>query len=147
MTKRKILIFIAALWLIPLLSRAAASAPLTQEEIEAMLERGGVEKISSSTLPEELKRRIDQAADKAAEELPQAAEIIASSASRIIATSADKLLASTSDKIKSNLENMQAKVKAEMKKTLMGRISGFFAGLWQSLASLIKSFFAGKGAG
>jgi predicted nucleic acid-binding protein len=147
MIRKRILLlfFIAILWLVPLSLMAAATVPLTQEEIEAILEKDEVQNVSSTTIPNELKRRINQAAGKAAVELPKAVDIAASSASKIIASSSGNL-SSTTDKIKTNLKNMQAKVKAEIKTALTGRIAGFLSSICQSIISWIKGFFVGRGA-
>lgn len=128
---------------VPLLVNAAAQVPITQEEIEAILQREQVENVSSSTLPDDLKKRLGQTVASTTDAIKPVITDTIDKAEQAIATATNQI-SSTSDKIKNNLESIQAQATADLKETFLNKVVDFFTSTWQAIIEWFDGFFRGK---
>lgn len=140
--RKFLLIIICSYVMVPAVVDAAA-APITQEEIEAILERDQVKEVSSTSLPADLKRRLGQTVASTADAIKPAVTETINKAQQAIATATDKI-SSTSDQIKNNLENYQAQAKSDLNNTILGRISAALSSIWNAITHWFSGFFRGK---
>lgn len=124
-------------------SLAKAAAPITQEEIEAILERDQVEKVSSSTLPAELRRRLGQTVASTTEAIKPAITDTVNKAEQAMATATNKI-SSTSDKIKNNLENYKTQAASDLKETFLGTITDVLSSIWHAITGWFTGLFSSK---
>lgn len=139
---RKI-IFILAFLTVAISLTAKAAAPITQEEIEAILERNQVDKVSSTSLPADLRRRLGQTVASTTEAIKPVLSETVDKAGAAVATATNKL-GSTSDKIKDNLENYKNQAQADLKNTILGSITEALSSIWKAISSWIVGLFRGK---
>ena len=130
----------------PTIVKAAAQVQITQEEIEAILERDKVSDISSTSLPADLKRRLGQAIASSTDAITPAISDTIEKAGQAVATATNKV-SSTSDKIKDNLENYGNQAKSDLKNTFLGAIADTLSSIWKTIAHWFSGFFRGKPLG
>jgi len=128
---------------VPTITSAAAIAPITQEEIEAILERDQVDDISSTSLPAELRKRLGQTVASTTDSFMPAITETVNKAEQAIATATNKI-SSTSDRIKDNLENFKTQAKSDLNNTLLGRIADVLSSIWGTITGWFSGFFRGK---
>jgi uncharacterized protein YpuA (DUF1002 family) len=138
---RKIL-FVSICVAIAAPSLANAAAPITQEEIEAILERDQVDKVSSTTLPAELRRRLGQTVASTTDAIKPAINDTVNKAEQALATATDKI-GSTSDKIKNNLENYKTQAASDLKESFLGKITEAISSIWRAITGWFTSIFRG----
>lgn len=144
LTAKKILLVVICSYVVaPVIVNAATTVPITQEEIEAILERDQVKEVSSTSLPADLKRRLGQTVASTADAIKPAVTETVNKAQQAIATATDKI-SSTSDQIKNNLENYQAQAKSDLNNTILGRISAALSSIWNAITHWFSGFFRGK---
>jgi len=141
--RKEIIILSAVIWLMPFMGSAAATAPITQEEIEAILERDQVDDISSTSLPVELRKRLGQAVASTTDAIKPAITDTVNRVEQAVATATNKI-SSTSDRIKDNLENFKTQAKSDLNNTLLGRIADVLSSIWGTITGWFSGFFRGK---
>jgi uncharacterized protein YpuA (DUF1002 family) len=125
----------------PLIAKAAA--PITQEEIEAILERNQVDEVSSTSLPADLKRRLGQTVASTTEAIKPAITDTVNKAEQAMATATNKI-SSTSDKIKNNLENYKTQAKADLSNTILGNFVEILSSIWKAISGWFMGLFQTK---
>jgi len=141
--KKFLVIIICVNFLSPAIVAAAAQVPITQEEIEAILERDQVESVSSTTLPDDLKKRLGQTVASTTDAIKPAITETIDKAQQAIAT-ATKQISSTSDKVKNNLENYKTEAASDLKETFLGEIADFLSSIWHAITGWFTGMFRGK---
>ena len=142
--QQRLVLFCAAMFiLIPAVSNAAASIPVTQEEIEAILERDQVEEVSSTSLPADLKRRLGQTVTSSTDAIKPAIADTVNRAGQAVAT-ATNILSSTTDKVKENLDNYKTQAQADLNNTFFGRFYSVLSSIWDKFTGWLSVFFRGK---
>ncbi len=137
--KKHIVIIVLASMIAPAAALAAAQAPLNQEDIEAILEKNNVDKVNSSTLPQELKNKLNRLKINPL-------QIIPTPVSSTVAT-VTKELASATDKIGKNLKNAAEQARQDLKSEAADGVVGKLKNLWASFVSWLKNLFKISGAG
>ena len=128
---------------VPTITSAAAIAPITQEEIEAILERDQVDDISSTSLPVELRKRLGQAVASTTDAIKPAITDTVNRVEQAVATATNKI-SSTSDRIKDNLDNYKTQATSDLKETFLGKIAAIFSLIWNAITDWFLGFFRGK---